>query len=261
MATIFGFTLTRKKKQAQNDQTENVQDGLIGDVGYAIFALTYLLLALIILGWFLFDIWIGQHTLPRLLGYGVARLNTPGYRLMAYTIIGGGIGAIVNGVRSCLLNYKWFSRYFIWKYVMAPWMGATLGLFVYSLLHSSIVVFGGGSLADNVGTTQALANFAAGALAGYGSKDVYIWLDSQVQNLFKITQPVPDTIGKSTAAAASRLHAANLEVGQVTAVPTDAKLPAGTVLAQDPSPKETVDKGATVDITVAKNPDSIVEQS
>ena len=58
--------------------------------------------------------------------------------------------------------------------------GSNLGTVVYALLHSSIVVFGGGSLADNVGTTQALANFAAGALAGYGSKDVYIWLDSQV---------------------------------------------------------------------------------
>jgi hypothetical protein len=212
----------------------------------------YLLLSLAFLTWLLFDTWIEKHTfLAGLFRYDPThvRLNSTAFHLVAYTIIGGGIGGIVNGIRSCLIYYHGFDRRHWWKYFTAPWMGSTLALLIYALIHSSIAVFGGTS-APSGGTPQVLSNFAVGALAGYGSKDVFIWLDAQVHRLFKVTEQVPELKGKTEAAAASRLHSANLEVGSVTKVPRKDDEGVGTVVAQAPSSDLPIDRGDPVDITV-----------
>ena len=215
----------------------------------AILTVLYLLLMLVVFSWQLFDTWIGRHTFPSALGYDLTRLNTPAFRLVAYTVIGGALGAIVNGIRSMLIHYHGFAGRYVWKYLTAPWMGATLALLVYALLHSSIAVFGGGT--TTIGSTQALANFAAGALAGYGSKDVFIWLDAQVHKLFKVEQAVPDVIGETKEGAATRLHAQDQAVGEVTPVPVaDDKL-AGTVVTQAPAPGASIARGDEVNSGVA----------
>jgi hypothetical protein len=150
------------------------------------------------------------------------------------------------------MNYNGFERRYVWKYITAPWMGATLSLLVYALIRSSIAVFSGGTTADNnVGTPQALSNFAAGALAGYGSKDVFIWLDAQVHKIFQVSEQVPDVKGKTEKAAVSRLQSANLELGDVTRVPEKDEKRVGTVIDQSPSPEVPIDRGEAVDITVA----------
>ena len=221
----------------------------------AIISILYLLLSLAFFSWLLFDVWIGQHTLPAKFGYVSARLGDSTYRLVIFTVIGGALGGIVNGVRSCLLYYKGFDRQYVWKYITAPWMGATLALLVYALIRSSVAVFGGGMTADNtaVSSAQVLSNFAAGALAGYGSKDVFIWLDAQVHRIFQVPEQVPDVKGKTEEAAVSRLHSANLELGEVTKVPHEDKKLIGTVIDQAPAPEAPIDRGESVDIIVATN--------
>ena len=213
--------------------------------------LIYLMTLLAFFCWQLFDTWIGQHTLPRALGYRPERLDTPGFHLVAFAVIGGGLGGIVNGLRSALNYYNGFNRRYAWKYISLPWMGATLALFVYALLRSSIAVFGGNPTTDNVSTTQVLSNFAAGALAGYGSKDVFIWLDAYVHRLFQVEEKVPDVTGKTAEAAVSRIHSKHLELGEVSTVPQRDGTPAGTVIEQSPSPDAPTDRGAAVDIAVA----------
>lgn len=217
----------------------------------ATMCMLYLLLSLAFLTWLLFDTWIDKHTfLTRFNYYDPKHLYTAPFHLVAYTIIGGGLGAIVNGIRSCVNYHPGFDRKKKWKYLTAPWMGATLALLVYALIHSSIAVLGGTST-PNAGTSQVLSNFAAGALAGYGSKDVFIWLDAQVHELFKVTEPLEDLTGKTEEAAASRLHSANLEVGSVSKVPLKDEEKDGTVIEQSPSPNTPIDRGDSVDITVA----------
>ena len=223
----------------------------------AIASLLYLLLSLAFFSWLLFDTWIKRHYLPRLLRYDYTLLDSATFRLVAYTVIGGSLGGIINGLRSCLTYYSGFDRRYIWKYITAPWMGATLAIFVYAIIRSSIAVFGGSAVADNsVSTPQALSNFAAGALAGYGSKDVFIWLDAQVHKIFQVTEPAVDVKGKSEEAAVSRLHSANLELGAVTRVPDKGKTDSGTVIDQSPSPGTPIDRGDSVDITVAPSKDA-----
>lgn len=237
-----GLKVTDKKAERESKLNRRV----------AIASILYLLLSLAFFSWLLFDTWIKRHTLPTLVRYDRALLDSPTFLLVAYTTIGGALGGIVNGIRSCLINYNGFERRYVWKYITAPWMGATLSLLVYAIIRSSIAVFGGGSAADNsVSTPQALSNFAAGALAGYGSKDVFIWLDAQVHKIFQVSEQVPDVKGKTEQAAASRLQAANLELGEVSRVPQKDEKRIGTVIDQSPPPEVPIDRGEAVDITVA----------
>jgi hypothetical protein len=211
----------------------------------------YLLLMLALFSWLLFDCWIGRHSLAGQLGYEVKRLDYSGFRLVAFTIIAGGLGGAVNGIRSINSYCQSFSRKHRWKYIAAPWMGSTLALLVYALLRSSIAVLGGNVSSDSVGNTQVLANFAAGALAGYGSKDVFIWLDDKVHKIFQVTDKVPNVTGKSQEVAMSRLQAAQLELGEVSKVPQKNGKRAGTVIDQSPPPESPIDRGQSVDISVA----------
>ncbi|HEY0739306.1 MAG TPA: PASTA domain-containing protein [Herpetosiphonaceae bacterium] len=230
----------RDTEQGTSDQT------------IAIGTMIYLLVMLGIVGWQLFDTWIGAHSLLTWLGYDVARLNTPAFQLIAYTVIGGALGALVNGIRSCVLYSHEFAGRYVWKYVTAPWMGATLALLVYALIHSSIAVFGGNG-GTTSGSTQALANFAAGALAGYGSKDVFIWLDAYVQKLFEVKQPTPNVQGQEQATAAATIHAHDQAVGNVARVAADTETQPGTVVAQTPPPGAPIARGAEVNIAVASD--------
>ena len=217
----------------------------------AMLCIIYLLLLLVFFSWQLFDTWIGRHSLPRSIGYDLKRLDSAGFRLVAFTVIGGGLGGVINGIRSLLNYYTGFKHHYVWKYISAPWMGATLALFVYALIHSSIVILSGSGTAENVSSAQVLSNFAAGTLAGYGSKDVFIWLDARVHKIFRVTEKVPDVTGKSENSAVSRLHATHLELGEISPVPKKNGKRAGTVIAQSPPPQTPLDRGESVDIAVA----------
>ena len=81
-----------------NLKNEKVDKGVTetltpGDRRAARLSVNYLLLMLAFFCWQLFDTWIGQHILPRWASYDVKRLDTPGFRLIAYTVIGGGDSA------------------------------------------------------------------------------------------------------------------------------------------------------------------------
>ncbi|MCM3873497.1 MAG: hypothetical protein ND895_22670 [Pyrinomonadaceae bacterium] len=163
----------------------------------AVLCILYLLSLLVVFSWLLFDTWIGNHFLLRLLKYDLVALNKTSFRVVAFTVIAGGLGGIINGLRSTLNYYNGFNQRFAWKYVTAPWMGVTLALFVYALIRSSIVAFGGSVTTADINTPQILTNFAAGALAGYGSKDVFVWLDAAVHKIFQVQQRVSDVTDKS----------------------------------------------------------------
>ena len=166
--------------RSEEEPTKRLTDKMASNL-----CILYLLLMLACLSWQLFDTWIGRHSLLCQLGYKLQ--SQPTLRLIAFTLIAGALGGVVNGLRSTLHHCNGgFDRRHTWKYLCAPWMGATLALFVYALLRSSISVLGG-SEAGTVGIAQVLSNFSAGALVGYGSKDVFVWLDAKVEKFFRVT--------------------------------------------------------------------------
>jgi PASTA domain-containing protein len=243
---------------------ENVNHNLTRkDEGSANLALVYLLVMLGFFTWLLFDTWINAHTLFHVVGYAADKLTlleTPIYHLVAYTVIGGAIGGIVNGIRSVLLYYSNFQRRYFWKYIAAPWMGAALAIIGFALLHSTVAIFGGEATNATGNTPQFLANFGIGALAGYGSKDVFIWLDEQVGKLFAVEKPTPNVTGQPEAIAESQLNAQNLTRGE--AVPTPAETPAeeGIVMDQAPAPGTPIASGQPVDLVVGAKPNGNGDQ-
>ncbi len=228
------------------------------DYAAAIVSMVYLLGMLGIFFWQLLDVWIGQYTLIRVIGYPTDRLGDPILRLVSYTVIGGGLGGAVNGIRSMLLwhvELGTFNRRYLWKYVALPWLGATLALFVLAIVRSGVAALGAEPIAQEGNTLgQTLSTLIVGILAGYGAREVFIWLDAQVARLFRVGPAaelmVPDLIGKSRTEAGQLLETVNLKLGEVTEETVDDASQVDLVLRQSPAPQAGVLSGSAVDVTV-----------
>lgn len=222
----------------------------------AVIGVVYLLLMLGFFFWQLFDIWIGQFTLAHWVGYDSKdTLNSDNFRIIAYTFIGGGLGGIVNGIRSILVWHcerQVFGRRFIWKYITGPWVGTALALFAYALINSGVAVFGVDFSQADLGKDHTLAMFATGILAGYGSREVFGWLDAQVKKIFKVVSSltVPDLTGRTQEEAEKVLQDFNLR-GKTLEEPEENDELIGKVIKQSPIAGSPIDSGEKVDITIA----------
>lgn len=256
---------TRTYEYAVDDQTGKMyevrKEGHL-DRAAAMASVVYLLFMLALFCWQLFDIWLGYYYLARLVYYPVlGRLAASSFRLTAYALIGGGLGGITNGIRSFMLWHcekSAFGSRYLWKYIVYPWLGSILALFVYALLRSGVAVLGGDITAGEVGTTQGVSMFAIGALAGYGSRDVFIWLDAQVTRLFKVSPSsevtVPNLLGKMQKEAEAMLKGAALAVGEIVEEAQGGDVDEatlGTVITQKPVAGSLITRGQAVDITIA----------
>lgn len=96
----------------------------------------------------------------------------------------------------------------------------------YALFRSGIIAAGGNFTPDDNFTNQVLAAFGIGALSGYGSHQVFIWLDKQVRKIFnplsisEDKEPIPEVEvpnlkGKTQKEAEASLEEANLKLGKV----------------------------------------------
>lgn len=188
MSTIRDQVLDQQTGEVYVLSPENRSDTVM-----AYIAITYLLLMLLFVLWFLFDIWYTASPVFDTLGYAdLEKMRASStIRLIAYTVIGGVLGGTVNGIRSFIIwhcDRHAFGRRYVWKYIADPWLGATLALIAFALVRSGVAVVGGEITPDAIGATQILANFGIGALAGYGSRSVFVWLDAQVNRLFRVEE-------------------------------------------------------------------------
>jgi hypothetical protein len=249
-----------KKRHSRDEQTgklfEIVPEKKL-DTAFAIVSLVYLFLALGFFLWMLFDIWARKYTL----GFGYVtedvktRLNNSMIsHSLAYAFIGGGLGGVIAGFRSCIhwhCEEQAFGWKFVWKYILFPWLGATLALFVYAILGSGVAVIGG---SVSFSTTKMLLALAIGSIVGYGSPQVVKWLDSQVNKLFKVPLgPVPDLTGLTRDETEKKLAAAGLKLGRITEKQQDWK-EAGKVFAQSPPKGSDPPRDGLVDVTIADAP-------
>lgn len=252
-----------EKKFARDEQTGKIFELLPEagrDIVAAVFSILYLIVALVFFSWLFLDTFIGRNVLLKtILPVGSDYLNYPLFRLIAYTVIGGGLGGAINGIRSFIIWHPErmaFGWRFMWKYMTLPLVGCVLAAIVYAIVRSGIAAFGGDFAPNEDITTQALSAFAIGALTGYGSHKVFRWLDNQVNKLFKVPPvhevKVPDLKDKTQAEADAILIKANLTLGKVSEeVPPDpAKV--GKVIDQNPSADSMIPAGSAVDIVIGK---------
>lgn len=229
------------------------------DTVMAFVSITYLLFMLLLTLWLLFDIWYTARSLVDRLGYAdLDKLRTSStIQLIAYTVVGGILGGTVNGIRSFVVwhcDRHAFGQRYVWKYVTDPWLGAALALFVFALVQSSVALIGGEIAPGSIGATQMTAMFGVGVLAGYGSRSVFIWLDAQVNRLFRVDGEqlveLPALTGKSQPDAVAELANVGLVLGTVTPrAGTDPAL-IGKVVEQTPPAATMVAKASAVDIVI-----------
>lgn len=222
----------------------------------------YLILMILFFLWQLFDIWVGKFTLAKLFGYADAEPLTDASTLICiFTFIGGALGAIVNEIRGVLFwhcDHEAFGRRYIWKSIIAPWLGGTLGIFVYFLMRSGIALFTGEFVPSEQSAQQGVPMFAIGILAGYGGRKVFIWLDYQVGRLFKLKKSgeeekykkVPNLVGMTKEEAEKALADANLTLGNVSNQTTTKSGSVGKVIAQEPKPELSLAAESVVEITI-----------
>lgn len=229
------------------------------DIAAAIFSILYLVAMLGFFFWQLIETCAGQGLLLKLfLPEGVDYPNSPLYRLMAYTVIGGGLGGIVNGIRS-FINWhaerKAFGRRYVWKYITLPLLGAVLAAIVYAIVRGGIAALGVNYTPGEDFTNQAMSAFAIGALSGYGSHKVFKWLDGHVNKLFRLAPVVevivPDLKGKTQNEAKVALKQSDLKLGKVSQKVSADPSEFSKVIDQNPPAGSTRPKGGLVDITIA----------
>jgi hypothetical protein len=226
----------------------------IWDTAAAALSVLYLLFMLGFLSWALFDIYHGQNqVLAWLFSKETTYPDSPLGRLIAYAVIGGGMGAIIDGFRSFVIWHserQAFGWRFLWKYITLPPLGGLLAAMVYALVQGGIAVLGGSFTPEEGSANQVLSAFGIGALAGYGSNKVFRWLDGHVNRIFSIQKEtaVPNLIGLTKDAAVTALEEAGLKV-KVKEKPDPAN--AGKVILQSPKADSKLAPGAVVDITIA----------
>jgi hypothetical protein len=242
-------------------ETENLLD-----IGAAAISLAYLFAMLGVFTWQLVDIYSGRMWLLGKICQGgtTTGLNQGTCLVMVYAIIGGGLGGTVNGFRSILVWHaerRAFGWRFVWKYLMLPPLGATLAAFVYALLRAGTDLIGGMAAPspDITNTTNTAMHlfsaFAIGALSGYGSQQVFKWLDKQVAQLLKTsempTSEIPDLTGKTEQAVKDTLRTLKLNLGSISKQPSADPNQVGKVVSQGPAVGTKVTVGSAVDITLA----------
>jgi hypothetical protein len=239
-------------------QKEKMPDSIAANIsmGYSLIILLFLL-------WLLFDIWSKGYRffsfIPLLVDSNKDAINSTTFRLVAFTFIGGCLGGTINSIRA-IINWHCekdaFGCRFFFKHISLPWIGGTLALFIYAIVRSGIGMLGG-DLDTNSGTTlmrQTLSLFAFGVLSGYGSHQAFIWIDFQVNRIFRtvIKPKVPNLIGRTQKEADAALAKVGLKIGTRTERPVQQHEKVDTIVEQNPTSGISVEGYKEVDIKIAK---------
>ncbi|HEV7396958.1 MAG TPA: PASTA domain-containing protein [Pyrinomonadaceae bacterium] len=223
-------------------------------------SIIYTLAVILFLSWLLLDTWSEEYPTWLVKLFPKGQLNYPIFKLVAYTAIGGAMGAAVNNIRSFVFwhaELNAFGRRFVWKYFSTPPLGAVLAVMVYAIIQGGTALISGNSPGGNAGPTTSLAAWVTGALAGYGSSKVLIWLDDKVNTLFKVEAkavkvPVPDLSGKTKDEAEQILKDNHLVLGDVSEQQTSDLMKIDKVISQTPVPGTEAASGSSVVITIGK---------
>ena len=171
-------------------KTESVsppQVNFIGKLAVIIFIIAYISLGLILVA----DCWVGSQRSARWFMGDSTRVVPADFLSGFYSIIGALLGC---GVLEVVSFHKYvavkrdFRPEHVWGYFVAPWLAAVLGLVVFALLQTGLLVFsGGGASSGTDPKNPAIANLGflvTGFLAGFGWYDMVLLIRRLVQRFF-----------------------------------------------------------------------------
>lgn len=143
-------------------------------VGFAVklaiigYALAYIALAM----YLVVDAWVlDQAFLKRLLGLSISATLPPLFISAFHAVLGAILGAgaldIVSFHHYVAIKQDFQSPH-VWGYFVGPWLAAALGLMVFALMQSGLLVFTGGTAPAADATVSNLGYLAIGFLSGFG---------------------------------------------------------------------------------------------
>ena len=159
------------EKQITDQKTDNVPAPPVSlAVKFIIVAFSLLYISFIL--YLVVDSWVHeQETLKRFLGVPAETPLPPGFLSAVYAVLGSILGAGVLGIVSFHRHVSIkqdFQTPHVWGYFVAPWLAAVLGLIVFALLQTGLLVFsGGGSSGQNTEISH-MGYLAVGFLSGFG---------------------------------------------------------------------------------------------
>lgn len=139
------------------------------------FIIGYITIGLIIF----IDTWVGEQVVLKSLVRGslvdaIPQAFVSAFYMMIGAILGCGVLDVVSFHKYVAVKRD-FQRSHVWGYFVAPWLAAVLGLIVFALLQTGLLVFSGGksSAASEQNPEAAYLGFlATGFLAGFGWYEV-----------------------------------------------------------------------------------------
>ena len=132
------------------------------------FTLGYIAFAL----YMVVDCWVlEQGTLKQFLGLSNDKTLPPLFISAVHAVLGAVLGAgaldIVSFHRYVSVERNFQSSH-VWGYFIGPWLAAVLGLVVFALLQSGLLVFTGGGSTGQGSSVSNLGYLAVGFLSGFG---------------------------------------------------------------------------------------------
>jgi hypothetical protein len=133
-----------------------------------LFTLSYMTAAM----YLVVDCWVlGQTTLKAALGLPADHLLPEIFVSAVFAVLGAVLGAgaldLVSFHRYVAVKRD-FQAPHVWGYFFAPWLAAVLGLIVFALVRSGLLVFGGGPSGESPSDVSNLGYLAVGFLSGFG---------------------------------------------------------------------------------------------
>jgi hypothetical protein len=243
----------------RDEQTGNpfeLETETLWDIAAATFSVLFLCALFFVFAWALFDLYHGQNQmLQYLFSKDMTYPDSPLSQLIAYAVIGGGLGAIVNGFRSIVswhAERRAFSWRFLWKYLTLPPLGAVAAAMVYAFVYAGVAFLGGSFPDGQNSANQVLVAFGIGVLAGYGSPKGFKWLDVHVNRTFGVAPAeinMRDLQRTSQDAAGTAGKEADLKPGKANYKGDGSDADNGNGIDQKPEPSSIFSRRESVDGT------------
>lgn len=137
-----------------------------------LFVLLYVLSYITIVFVLLVDGWVHGYAITMKLLFLPQDANLPPIFISAiHTILGSLLGCGVLAIASFhkyVAYKKSFESQHVWGYFCGPWLAATLGLIIFALLQSGLLIFSGNLSGNGQAETANLGYLTIGFLAGFG---------------------------------------------------------------------------------------------
>ena len=177
----------------------------------------YIVVYLVASLWLFVEGWLNQFSALNVLwGYPPEQTFPPMLQSAMFSLTGAIMGCGVLGISSF---YRYvsvensFQRHHLWGYYFAPILAAVIGLVIFALLQSGLLVFSGSS--TGISPVSHLGYLSIGFISGYGWYQFTVKIDELVGKLLsKKSRPVKKEVEADLAIAEEVEQIEDSEIGE-----------------------------------------------